>query len=307
MRDEAEGVEPDAAPLVSVVVATYNRAAILHYTLRSLQTQTLTDWEAWVVGDGCTDATEEVVRGMDDSRFHWLNLPTNSGSQSTPNNTGLEHARGRYVAYLGHDDLWFPWHLAALTHAIEEQRADVVHGILVTIGPNGAEQARGAMMVDEHTSIPPSSWLHRHEVVSAVGGWADHQTLALPVDHDLMQRVLRAGKRIGLSPRLSVLKFKSATWHMYDLTNDYPQHPYFEAMLADPDALHDRVLTELALRYARHHDNYQPVGAAFRTAFSRLFHAFDVRLRDHAIAGRVLRWRFQRTRRRLRHQRGLRS
>ncbi len=292
-------------PLVSVIVATYNRSAILPFALRSLQNQTFTDWEAWIVGDGCTDETEAVVRGMNEPRFHWLNLPINSGSQSAPNNAGLRAARGTYVAYLGHDDLWFPWHLEALTHAIAEH--DAAHGILALIGPDGAEQSRGARNVTAAQQLPPSSWLHRREAVGAVGWWRDPEMLSLPVDNELLRRMCASGIQFALSPRLSVLKFKSATWRMYALSGTYPQQPYFAALLEDPHALHDRVLTELALAYARHQDRQRPVREVLHITLSRLVYGLGERHRDNAMVERLMRWRFQRYRKRMRRQRGLES
>jgi glycosyltransferase involved in cell wall biosynthesis len=69
-------------------------------------------------GDACTDDSAELVASYRDPRLHWFNLPTNSGYQSAPHNEGLRRARGRYVAYLNHDDLWLPNHLERLVAAL---------------------------------------------------------------------------------------------------------------------------------------------------------------------------------------------
>ena len=90
------------APLVSVITATYNWSSVLRYAIQSVLRQTCQDFEMIVVGDGCTDDSAEVVASFDDPRLRWHNLPHNTGHQSAPNNAGLELARGRYVAYLGH-------------------------------------------------------------------------------------------------------------------------------------------------------------------------------------------------------------
>ena len=93
------------APLVSVVVATFNSRLTLACALDSVRRQSHQDFEVWVVGDACTDGSDTIVAALGDPRFHWTNLPWNSGSQAGPNNEGLRRARGRFVAYLGHDDL----------------------------------------------------------------------------------------------------------------------------------------------------------------------------------------------------------
>jgi hypothetical protein len=116
-------------PLVSVVMATYNRSNIIGYSIRSLLASTLQDWELIVVGDACTDDTEAVVAAFSDPRIRFVNLERNCGEQSGPNNAGVALARGRYLAFLNHDDLWLPGHLAALLGAIEADRADLAFSI----------------------------------------------------------------------------------------------------------------------------------------------------------------------------------
>src|SRR5262245_39979017 len=117
------------APLVTVITATFNSSATLKCALKSVLHQDLTDFEVWIVGDACTDDSAEVVNGFGDPRLHWTNLPRNSGNQSVPNNEGLRRACGRYIAYLGHDDLWWPRHLSGLVSFIEQSGADLVHAL----------------------------------------------------------------------------------------------------------------------------------------------------------------------------------
>ena len=97
-----------SVPLVTVITAAYNSQRTLRVALASLRNQTFTDWEAWIVGDACTDDSEGVVRSFADDRLHWVNLQSNHGSQWFPNNEGLRRAQGKYVAFLGHDDIWLP-------------------------------------------------------------------------------------------------------------------------------------------------------------------------------------------------------
>ena len=86
----------------TVIIPTYNWAPVLPYSIGSVLDQTLTDFELLVVGDGCTDESEGVVRDIarQDSRVRWINLPENTRSQSKPNNEGNRQARGEFVAYL---------------------------------------------------------------------------------------------------------------------------------------------------------------------------------------------------------------
>src|SRR5437667_10908196 len=90
-------------PSVTVIIPTYNWSSVLPYSIGSVLRQTFTDFEVLVVGDGCTDDPEAVVGRISDPRVRWVNLRTNTGDPSERNNEGLRQARGRYMAYLGHD------------------------------------------------------------------------------------------------------------------------------------------------------------------------------------------------------------
>ena len=92
-------------PSVTVIIPTYNWSNVLPYSIASVLRQTLSDFELLVIGDGCTDDSEAVVRRVDDPRVKWINLPKNTGHQSEPNNEGLRQARGQCIAYLGHDTI----------------------------------------------------------------------------------------------------------------------------------------------------------------------------------------------------------
>ena len=125
-----------AAPRVTVIIPTYNWSSVLPYSIGSVLRQSFTDFELLVVGDGCTDDSEQVVTAITDPRLRWINLPVNDGHQSAPNNEGLRQARGSIIAYLGHDDLWLPHHLEVMVAAIDAG-ADVAHSIVHMIGAEG--------------------------------------------------------------------------------------------------------------------------------------------------------------------------
>src|SRR4051812_48682622 len=127
------------SPRVSVIIATYNWSSVLPYSIGSVLRQTMQDFEILVVGDGCTDNSEEVVAAMGDPRIRWVNLPANTGHQSGPNNEGLRQARGEFIAYLGHDDLWLPHHLAAHVAALDASGAAMTYSLLITVPPDAGE------------------------------------------------------------------------------------------------------------------------------------------------------------------------
>jgi glycosyltransferase involved in cell wall biosynthesis len=296
----------DAAPMVSVIIATYNSAATLHNALRSALAQDFQDFDVWIVGDGCTDDSEAVVNALGDSRLQWCNLPVNSGSQSAPNNEGLRLARGEYVAYLGHDDLWFPWHLSTLMASIDG--ADFVNASCLMLGPDGRRHVTGPMGLlrthaDQYT--PPSSWLHRRNLAEQIGGWRDAAVVRCGVDLDFQRRAALRGFRCRTSPRISALKFPSAWWRNYAPSEARPQPLYLRRIQDAPLVLERELLQAIIVEYVREDNGARPLPALRKavTALSRrLADGFG---RDRWPVSAFLFWRQQRFRRRDRGRRGL--
>jgi glycosyltransferase involved in cell wall biosynthesis len=96
-----------AVPIVSVVMAAYNGAALIEETLASVSRQTMDAFEVIVVDDCSTDATRDVVARWEDPRVRLIALPRNGGPVRARNHA-LAHARGRYIAALDQDDLCHP-------------------------------------------------------------------------------------------------------------------------------------------------------------------------------------------------------
>jgi teichuronic acid biosynthesis glycosyltransferase TuaG len=96
-------------PAVSVITPTYNAAAFIADTIRSVQAQTFPDWEMILVDDASTDETAEIVAAFagTDSRLKLIRLERNSGT-GVARDTATNAATGRYIAFLDADDLWKP-------------------------------------------------------------------------------------------------------------------------------------------------------------------------------------------------------
>jgi glycosyltransferase involved in cell wall biosynthesis len=110
------------APAVSVILPTYNGLQHLAATVDSVMGQTLADHELIVVDDGSTDGTADWVR----QHYPGVRLIERSnGGISRARNTGLAAARGRYVAFLDHDDIWHPHKLAQQVRWLDELPAEV--------------------------------------------------------------------------------------------------------------------------------------------------------------------------------------
>ena len=181
-----------SSPLVTVIIPTYNSSGTLRLSLESVLLQTLSDFEVWVIGDGCSDDSAEVVCGFGDERVSWTNMPQNSGSPSAPRNEGLRRARGSLIAYLGHDDLWFPWHLSELVGCFASGGVEFAYSLGALLAPEGVigcfSLPRDFSAGDAY--ISPSNWMHRKSVVEKIGLWPEK--IKFGDDREFVRRMLAA-------------------------------------------------------------------------------------------------------------------
>ncbi len=118
--------------MVSVIIGTYNRPAWLPEAVESVLRQGFGDFELLVVNDGGVDVGD-ILRSFGDERVRYINKPCNEGTAAAMQR-GLEEARGRYVAYLGDDDVWYPHHLEVLVEAAREHpECGLVYSDLVEV------------------------------------------------------------------------------------------------------------------------------------------------------------------------------
>jgi|CXWL01.1.fsa_nt_gi glycosyltransferase involved in cell wall biosynthesis len=104
-------------PLVSVVVTAYNHGRFIQETLCSVFAQTYPNFEVVVVDDGSTDDTATKLKAFKD-RILYVHQENQGVAASR--NTGVQKARGEFIALLDGDDLWEPGKLAIQTKALEE-------------------------------------------------------------------------------------------------------------------------------------------------------------------------------------------
>ncbi|WP_445721177.1 glycosyltransferase family 2 protein [Flavobacterium sp.] len=101
-------------PVVTIIMATYNRANFIVETLHSIQQQTFHNWECLIIDDGGTDNTIEVITSIleQDTRFQFLKRP-NTYLKGLPGcrNYGLDLAQGDYIIFFDDDDIVHPKNL----------------------------------------------------------------------------------------------------------------------------------------------------------------------------------------------------
>lgn len=168
--------DPDAAPLITVLTASYNSTALICETARSLYGSSFQQWEWLIVDDASTDAASLdrlAAFAAADSRVRIVRHEVNRGL-SAAMNTGFEHARGEFVFLLDDDDLLEPtaleklwWHLRSYPQFAAANGWEVGFGERQYLWPHGFEH--GAEFLN--TNFATSRALIRKSAHAAVGGF----------------------------------------------------------------------------------------------------------------------------------------
>lgn len=106
-------------PLVSVVLPVYNAEKYVGQAIQSIVAQSFQEWELIVVDDGSTDKSLAIVQSFSDPRIRVLAHGQNLG-YPVAMNTGIECAKGKYVARMDSDDVSHPERLARQVAFLEE-------------------------------------------------------------------------------------------------------------------------------------------------------------------------------------------
>jgi glycosyltransferase involved in cell wall biosynthesis len=187
------------APIISVVIATYNRASLLRETLDSIVTQSFQDFEVIVVDDGSTDETEAVVKSYGELLRY---IRQENRGPSGARNVGIQNARAKWISIQDSDDICTPDHLESL-YRIVEKRNDLgmvfANGGYVggpkekTIIPQEKSKRlaqNGVRLLDlfDVSIVRLQAALLSRQVLLAIGGL--DETLRIAMDLDLAFRVI---------------------------------------------------------------------------------------------------------------------
>ena len=125
-------------PLISVIVAAYNASGTLETCVGSILAQTHQNVEVIIVDDVSRDNTVDVARGLmrDDARVQLVQRSANGGPGGA-RNSGLDAARGEWVAVVDADDTILPQRLEKMLAAAQAQQADIVFDNLNYISTRG--------------------------------------------------------------------------------------------------------------------------------------------------------------------------
>lgn len=233
-------------PLITIVTATYNRSRVLAHAIESVRRSTIDDWEHLVVGDACTDDTGEVIAAVADPRVRFTNLSVNAGEQSAANNEGLRQARGRYIAYLNHDDLYFPDHLASAVAALERTGADFVWSPLLVLLPGAEANLAADRWTCRLSGVPvgdgydprlfvfASAWVMTRALADRVGPWRAARETFVTSSQDWLWRAWRGGATMRVLPRVTVMAIPGSMRRGYAQVGDAEHAHVMRRMRDDP-------------------------------------------------------------------------
>ena len=241
-------------PLISIVTATYNLSEVLRWSIETVLCQTYRNWELLVIGDACTDDTESVVNSFADPRISFRNMEKNTGEQSGPNNEGCRLAQGEYIAFLNHDDLWFPDHLERCLEVLQANGADLVYSLVDRITEREERRIDGIFPDGAYYPgpfVPASSWLFRKQLIDEIGKWQYYKEIYNVPSQDWLFRVWKAGKKIVAVPHLSVIAISGKRHDLYK-KRDAESHKHFYEQIKNDSFLRERELEALLFSQQKH-------------------------------------------------------
>ena len=188
-------------PFFSVVIPVYNRAALLGQALRSVLAQSERDFEIVVVDDGSADNPSRTVEELADPRIVFVRQENRGGGAAR--NTGIDKARGRFVAFLDSDDVFLPHHLAAMRRLVENAPGTAGYARIVVDRGEGrtflkpprairAGEDMATYLLCDRGFIPTSTMVVERKIAEAV---RFHENLAAAEDTDFAIRLSLAGQR----------------------------------------------------------------------------------------------------------------
>lgn len=130
--------------LVSVIMPMHNSAEFLSAAIDTVLNQSYTDWELLIVDDNSVDDSVDIALqyAKQDSRIHVLKNEAHTGMPSTPRNVGILAARGRFIAFLDSDDMWFSTKLEQQIPLFQEDRVAIVYGNYEKVNEQGIRNNR---------------------------------------------------------------------------------------------------------------------------------------------------------------------
>jgi len=144
-RETKRRIDPNVAPLVSVVTPVYNAQKFVGSCIDSVLAQSYPNWEMLIVDDASKDQSAVIIKqyAESDNRIKLTSLKENRGAAYC-RNLATEQARGEYIAFLDADDVWFPQKLQTQLDLMYKEECKVCFSSYTKIDESG--RALGIMV-----------------------------------------------------------------------------------------------------------------------------------------------------------------
>lgn len=197
----------------SIVIPLYNKKHHIYETLNSVFSQTFHDYEVILVDDGSTDGSLSEVTAFNEPNFVIIRQK-NSGV-SVARNRGIREAKGKYIAFLDADDIWYSNYLEEINALIEQYpnagfyvTAYDVELANKTIKSNDCGISRGYLdsywrtLDAKYDFVWTSATVVARNLVLAAGSFTEGEIVGQ--DLDLWARVAQINKTIAFSSKSCV-------------------------------------------------------------------------------------------------------
>ncbi len=265
-------------PTVSAILPVYNGLQYLKESIGSIIAQTLQPTELFLIDDGSTDGSREYLERVE-TPFPKIVLTQQNKRQSAARNLAAARATGKYLAFLDHDDIWFPRHLEKLVAPMEKDEwVGWTYSDIDEMDASGGQVSQRTLrshnphvqhpktdllnMLSSDMFIFPSASVVRSQAFAAVGGFDER--LSGYEDDDLFLRLFRAGwlnvflpesltryRRHPSSSSFSERMWISREIFAQKLLADYPDDPHLVRYYVR-DIIAPRFYASAKAEYLRH-------------------------------------------------------
>ena len=201
------------APLVSVIIPTFNRARELERCLDSVLAQNYPHFDIWVCDDGSTDNTAEVVARFQAKVQITYRNSINYGGPAWGRNWALKNSEATYLAFLDSDDFWLPEKLALSVDELERGADFVYHPLKIArhrfklfsrriLKTRKLRTPIFSDLLEGGNTIPNSSVVLRRELLLSIGGFEESQDFIAWEDYDAWLRLSKITNHFSFIPQV---------------------------------------------------------------------------------------------------------
>ena len=239
------------APRLTIITPSFNQAAFVERTLRSVLDQGYDNLEYLVVDGGSTDGSADIIARYTDQLAWWVSEPDDG--QTDALNKALRCATGDVVGYVNSDDYLLPGALAEAAAVLEGTDATWMAGACRFVDGDSGEvdhvwtpslpHGRRFSWMQQPWSVPQPSTFWRREVFERHGPF--REDLHYVFDTEFMLRLAYAGELPALSERELAVRYLHGDAKSADLTPFRREQRRFTSMFSPQLRPHERVLARL--------------------------------------------------------------